>query len=235
MLRYPFTPNKPYTALALNFTFPRFFDKMWDQAKTRVAADGGVNRIHKYFLEKNINNYKVPDFVGGDFDSVKPDIRKIMESRGSKFIHTENQDYCDVQKTINLIIERKILDPIIVMGGYGGRFDHTAGVLNAALWAEKAPIFLLDNTNIMTWIKPGMKGIEIPPTWTTGKCSLLPLVNPVRNIRTSGLKINLNGPLELGKHISVSNKMTGNSVLIETTDPILFTCQIPEDPFKNRK
>lgn len=231
MLRFPFSPDKPYTAVALNYTFPHFFGSVWYMAKTRIAADGGVNRIHKYFRELNIKDYKAPDFVAGDFDSVKPEVRKLMEARGSEFVHIYNQDYCDVQKAIDLVIEKGHHEPIICMGGYGGRFDHTAGVLNAALWAKGAPIFLLDNVNIMVWIKPENEGVEIPFSWTTGKCSIQPLCNPVKRIKTIGLKENLDGPLELGSNICMNLHMVQSKILIETTAPVLFICEVHENVF----
>ena len=132
MLRFPLTPKSNYTALSLNYKLPKFFDALWEWANLRVAADGGANRIHKNFIQNKLN-YKVPDLVAGDFDSLKPEVRQYMESRGTKFVTTYNQDYCDVQKTINVILEHHHFDPVLVMGGYGGRFDHTIGVINAAL------------------------------------------------------------------------------------------------------
>ena len=229
MLQFPLSPKKPYTALALNYKLPPFFDALWKCAALRVSADGGANRVHKNFIEKKQNNYIVPDIVAGDFDSLKKDVRQYMESRGTKFIMTYNQDFNDVQKTINVIMKFSPKDPILVMGGYGGRFDHTVGVLNAGLWDNKVPVFLLDKTNMMIWVHPKDKGVKIPKTWTTGKCSLLPLSKPVRNIQTKGLKFNLNGQLKLGKHISLSNTMLSEDVLIKTSDPVLFTCQVPEE------
>ena len=226
MLRFPLSPKQNYTALCLNYKLPKFFDSLWNAASLRVAADGGSNRIHKNFHEKN---YKVPHLVAGDFDSLKENVRKYMEENGTKFIKIYNQDLCDVKKAMLVIKEHNHYDPILIMGGYGGRFDHTIAAISAALWMDKIPIWMLDNNNLMTWIRPRDKGVIIPKAWTTRKCSLTSLSRAIKHIKTKGLKFDLDGPLELGKAISISNTMLRDDIKVKTTDPVLFITEIPQE------
>ena len=229
MLKFPLCPKTDYTALSLNYKLPKFFDAIWASAKLRIAADGGANRIHRRYIEQGNPNYIIPHIVAGDFDSLKPETREFMEKRGTKFVTTENQDYTDVQKNTLVALEHNSKDPFLVMGGYGGRFDHTIGVIHASLWCTKTPLWLLDDNNLMVWLRPNLQHLSIPREWTTGKCSLIPLSEPVDHIETKGLQYDLNGPLELGKSVSLSNRLIGTELEFKTTGPVLFSTQIPEE------
>jgi len=226
MLKIPFHVKTPYVALALNYHLPKYFANVWNNASVRAAADGGANRIHSFF---NKGNYKVPDYVSGDFDSIKKDVKVFLEKNGTKLIQTPNQDYSDVQKALNLINQKFNKMPVVVLGGYGGRFDQTIGVLNAALWCEKLDVFLMDQTNIMTWIRPKHSGVQLPEKWVPVKCGLLPMATPVSQLRTKGLKYEINDSLELGNHISIRNTAQTPNVSIITSHPVLWTNEIPKD------
>ena len=229
MLKFPLCPKVDYTILSLNYKLPKYFDALWANAKFRIAADGGANRIHKRYTEQGKTDYIIPNIVAGDFDSLKPETKKFMESRGTKFITTEDQDYTDCQKNTLVALEHRPNDPFLVVGGYGGRFDHTIGVIHASLWCTQAPLWLLDDKNIMIWLRPNTKHLSIPKQWTTGKCSLIPLSETVSHIKTKGLKYEIDGPLELGKSVSLSNRLIGSELDFDTTAPVLFTTQIPEE------
>ena len=227
MLNFPFFKNKPYTVLSLNYYLPKYFEKIWNNANLRVAADGGANRVHNFFLNKGNKNYKVPSIIAGDFDSIKNDVKTHLLRNGSQFIKTIDQDYSDVQKTLKVISKINKNQPICIVGGYGGRFDQTIGVINAALWFTDIPVYLFDDHNIMTWFRPENKGIFFSDNWINSNCSILPFGYSIKNIITKGLKYNLSNSLELGSKISISNQILDKNIIINTTDPFLWINNIP--------
>ena len=229
MLKFPLFPHTDYTLLSLNYKLPQFFDDLWANAKFRIAADGGANRIHARYMEQGKSDYITPHIVAGDFDSLKKETREFMEKRGTKFVTTEDQDYTDVQKNTLVALQHNSKDPFLVVGGYGGRFDHTIGVIHASLWCTQTPLWLLDDKNLMIWLRPELNCLSIPREWTTGKCSLIPLSEPIEHIKTEGLEYELDGPLELGIQASFSNRLLGTELHFKTTGPVLFTTEIPEE------
>jgi len=80
--------------------------------------------------------------VNGDINSLYFFQNVFLEKNGTKLIQSPNQDYSDVQKAPNLINQKSHKMPVFVLGGYGGRFDQTIGVLNASLWCEKLDVFI---------------------------------------------------------------------------------------------
>lgn len=224
MIAHPIESGKPFTALALNYWLPQFFSELWGKAKTRVCADGGANRVAKYFEGKE---FKKPHFVVGDFDSLKSDVRTMFVKSGTEFLKAYDQDFNDLQKTLKQIIKLGITDPVVIFGAFGGRMDHTIASLHAALECPELRIHFLDDNNFATWIRPEDKGIICKQKWTTKMCGLIPVGHPVRNIKTQGLKWDCDFGLEMGKMISSSNEIREgcDKVMIETTDPILWTNQ----------
>lgn len=224
MIAHPIESGKPYTALALNYWLPQFFSELWDKAKTRVCADGGANRVASYFEGKD---FKKPNFVVGDFDSLRQDVKKTFIQSGTEFLKVYDQDYNDLQKSLKQIHQLGITDPVVIFGAFGGRMDHTIAALHAALECTNLRIYFLDDNNFATWIKPEDKGIICPQQWTTKMCGLIPVGHPVRHIKTKGLKWDCDFGLELGKMISSSNEISEgyDRVMIDTSDPILWTNQ----------
>ena len=57
---------------------------------TIIAADGGAKHVAKLGIE--------PDIVIGDFDSITPELREQLASKGSLFIsHSEHKDETDLE------------------------------------------------------------------------------------------------------------------------------------------
>lgn len=221
MLSHPAESGLPFTALALNWHLPGFFGQLWESASTRVCADGGANRVFDFFGGKT---FKAPDLVCGDFDSLKPVVRSTFEKGGTDFVTTTDQDFNDMQKCLWSILEKDKKSPVIVFGAWGGRFDHTAAALSAALAQVDLRIYFLDEDNFATWVKPGDKGIVCPQKWTTKMCGLLPIAGPVKKITTKGLEWDCDFGLEMGGLISSSNEIKKgcDRVEIETSDPVLW-------------
>lgn len=226
MISHPLETISPkYTALALNYYLPKFFGDVWDKATNRVCADGGANRIYKFF-EDSQRNFIKPTAVVGDFDSVKPHVRDLLTKEGTHFEHVENQDYNDLQKALTFI-SKNISDkePILVFGAFGGRMDHTLAALHCGLERPDLMIYYIDDNNFSTWIFPKDKGVITPMKWTNNVCGLIPVGEPVHMIHTKGLKWECDFGLSMGTFVSSSNEIVSEKVEIETSHPILWTNQ----------
>lgn len=218
--------SSKFTALCLNYYLPEYFPTVWNNSSYRVAADGGTNRLYNFFKDRNIRDYKYPDFISGDFDSITPEVRKIMTDAGVEIIPTPDQDYCDSQKALSELAKRGKLDPIVAIGSYGGRFDQTTANISALLWFKDARVFMYDSNNIMCWIKPEDNGIELQSEWCSGECCLLPFYKPVDHIETKGLKMDLSGKLDYLESSMIKNEAKDQVIMVKTSDPVLFVCKV---------
>lgn len=226
MLVHPIESGKPYTALALNYILPKFFAPLWNNAKTRVCADGGANRILKFSQDNNVE-IKHPHIVAGDLDSLKPQVREYYDKKGTQFVKIFDQDFNDIEKTLSTILKNGIKDPVVLFGAWGGRFDHTISSLHSTLECPELRTFFLDDDNFSTWIFPSDKGIICPQKWTTKMCGLLPVGQPVDHVWTKGLKWDIDFGLKMGSFVSSSNEIKegADRVEIKTTQPILWQNQ----------
>ena len=80
-----------------------------------VAADGAANRL----LEDDI----WPDVVIGDFDSISTATLEALEKRNIETICKVNQHRCDLEKALDLCVERKYVH-VHILGMFGGRADY---------------------------------------------------------------------------------------------------------------
>ena len=223
MIQHPIESGKPYAVIALNYILPKFLPQIWESAKLRICADGGANRVLKHFKTIGQTNYKFPQYIIGDLDSIQNDTRDFLTSKGTEFVKIYNQDYNDAEKTLLFLKDIKNKYPLVILGGLGGRFDQSAQSLSVALkYSNTFDLFFLDDHNFMTWILPKHSKILTPRKMTTDICGLLPVAGPVRHIKTSGLKWDVDYSLKLGTFISSSNEITKDCVQVKTSDPILW-------------
>ncbi|WNH11736.1 thiamine diphosphokinase [Thalassobellus suaedae] len=95
------------------------------------ATDGAYQ-----YLEKNDI---IPNFISGDFDSVKKLPKNI------EVIHTPNQDFTDFDKILQILFERDYKS-IHVFGASGQEQDHFLGNLHSAVqWKKKLNLTFFDN------------------------------------------------------------------------------------------
>jgi thiamine pyrophosphokinase len=168
------------------------------------ATDGAY-----HFLEKN---NIVPDFVSGDFDS----IRNIPDT--IELIHTPNQDFTDFDKALQILFDKGFTE-IDVFGASGKEQDHFLGNLHTAMqWENKLKLTFFDNHSHYFLAD---KKTEV--TNCKGKIiSLVPFPKAL-NICTEGLEYQLNQEnLTFGKRIGTRNKALKNQIKITFEGGNLF-------------
>ncbi|NLY82911.1 MAG: thiamine diphosphokinase [Clostridiales bacterium] len=111
-----------------------FFKTIRDSGALLICADGGQNIAKKWSI--------MPSIIIGDFDS--SDSREIRH-----ITYPKEKDITDTEACIIYAIKEGYTD-ITLLGGLGGRVDHTLG--NLALLA-KYDVMLVDNQNIVQCIK----------------------------------------------------------------------------------
>ncbi|GBF93661.1 thiamin pyrophosphokinase [Raphidocelis subcapitata] len=122
-------PDLPQTKqlhlVVLNWHLPVLTARLWQQASTRMCADGGANRLHDQIPQlaaaaglsgaAAARDAFLPDVIKGDLDSVRPDVRDYYTSRGVPMVDlSADQDTTDLTKCL------MYLDARIRGGGGGG-------------------------------------------------------------------------------------------------------------------
>ena len=191
-----FVPMKTKKAfILLNGLEPSVFPDL-SEYDIVCAIDGAYNHFEK--------NQIIPNFVTGDFDSIK----KIPNT--VEVVNTPDQDYTDFDKALQILYKRGYFN-IDVYGGSGKEHDHFLGNISTALqWKNTLKITFFDDFG---------KYFFIQNTFTTtnvlGKTiSLIPL--PIaEGITTKGLFYPLkNESLSFGKRIGTRNKASKNDIEI---------------------
>jgi len=91
--------------------------KILQQADLVIAADGGANSC--------VRLGRVPDFLIGDLDSVKPKILdKLKRNKQTEIIFDPDQNKTDLELAIKILNKMKPKE-VIILGVLGNRFDHT--------------------------------------------------------------------------------------------------------------
>lgn len=148
-----------------------------------------LSLLHK----KNQNPLLVPDLIIGDMDS--------YVGFNSKIIKIEDQDTTDFTKCIMHIENNLGITDIIVIGGYGGRFDHECGNMQTIV-KSNSHIVMIDKNNYVCKINVGDNNFEC-----NGYCGLIPLTKS--KIKTDGYTWNVDQEIEFGGLISTSNHAIG--------------------------
>lgn len=170
------------------------------------ATDGAYQ-----YLE---TNDITPNFISGDFDSLKTLPNHI------EIIHTPNQDFTDFDKILQILFDKNLAD-IHVFGASGQEQDHFLGNLHTALqWKDKLNLTFFDNYGFYfladsTTVLSESKGKTV---------SLIPFPKAA-GIVTKGLQYPLNGDeLAFGSRIGTRNMAVEDKIEItfKTGDLFIF-------------
>lgn len=222
--------HNPEVALVLlnNEYSPWLLRTLWQQAGLRVCADGGANRLKKMALKM------VPDVITGDLDSLCTEVRTYYEQRGCHIIEDDNQNRHDLDKALHAVTAHDGFGPcctVVVLGAFGGRFDHEIAAIQA-LYRHAATfdrLLLVGDHALAELLSPGSHELW-PNTELEGKaCGLLPIGTIVQNIKTVGLRWDLNDcEIGFGKTgvVSTSNLMDKRRIQVTTSDPVIWTTEV---------
>lgn len=77
--------------------------KIWRGTNLRVCADGGANRLYEFFEDEKERRKYIPDFITGDFDSLREEVRQYYSDRGTIILHQATQYDTDFSKSVMIV------------------------------------------------------------------------------------------------------------------------------------
>lgn len=174
-----------------------------------ICADGGANIAYKLNL--------TPDFIIGDFDSIRPEVKKYYFSR-SEIIQLKGQNDTDVEKCLKFAIKKKFGE-VFLMGATGDRLDHTICNLGIVLkFYDKIRIKIIHKKSILIPCSGNLYLNTVP----NELISLYAFDNNTK-ITSNGLYYPLkNTTLQFGKKESTSNFATSDKVSLNIKGGIVF-------------
>jgi len=215
------------------------FTQLWTNAKIKVCADGGANRLYEYVPEQERNQF-IPDYIKGDLDSIQPHVENYYSNNGTKIIMDHSQDNTDFNKCLLLLQDVQKQEAnlgkwegemVVVSGGLDGRFDQQIEILNSVYAFQNEFRFqLVGKESAVCMLKKGYHRFNIDKSVAGKFCGLAALNNNTL-AKTQGFQWNLDGtqPLSLGGFISSSNAFadgddkTELKIEIETDNNLLFS------------
>ena len=173
-----------------------------------IAADKG----YKYAFQLGIS----PDLIIGDFDTATSPA--VTEKKKELIILPPEKDMTDTEAALD-IAAAKHPSSITILGGLGGRFDHTMG--NIALLSKyDLPIKIKDEKNSVTLLRPGKYFVAKDDY---KYISLVPFTPSVSGLSISGVKYILNdAELTHDNTLGISNEIIGISPEASPTCEISF-------------
>ena len=180
-----------------------------------IAANGGG----RYCLESGC----MPHILIGDFDSLSgTEVDQITNANTQVYRHPINKDATDLELAVDLAIQRKIRN-ILILAALGGRLDHALAnlMLLGMPRFSAANIQLIDGDQEITLLRPG------EPHVIQGSpgdiVSLIPIRGDEKTLTTSGLEYPLQrGHLPFGATLGVSNIMTASEATISLQEGLLI-------------
>lgn len=189
-----------------------------------ICADGGANHAEVFGV--------VPDVLIGDLDSVSPELRAMLEVRGTQVLaYPSNKDETDLELALLYTVEQGASE-VVVLGALGGRIDHELG-------------------NFLLLAHPQLIGVDI--RFVEGKqeislihgcktfcgtvgdlLSLLPIGGNVEGVTTQGLEYPLRDEtLFFGPARGVSNVFTAEQPEVKVRSGLLLAVHTRQMPARS--
>ena len=180
----------------------RFLKRLASESDFVIAADSGLDAAFKAGIE--------PDFVVGDFDSLKD--RSLLDRipAAQKKRYSTDKDDTDTEIAMNAAFESKA-DRVVIAGGGGGRLDHLLALLclfsrpqHPCEWhTRKESLYYLEAGKTVSFV--------MLPDSTV---SVFPIGSPSEGMSSSGLKWPLKGLVWEKGQFGISNRSSDKSVTI---------------------
>jgi len=216
------------------------FDSLWTNALTRVAADGGANRLYDMSNMAEARSHPPLtnlDVIIGDLDSLRQSVRDYYTEleKPAEVVYDSDQYSTDFGKAVSWI--RSNHGPntdIVALGGLGGRVDQGLSQVHHLYLFQPGPdyaqgkLYLVSGQSLTFLLKPGRHSIRVREGGDDvfGKhVGILP-IGGTSYITTKGLEWDVeNWETKFGGHVSTSNHVLPETevVEIETTSTVLFT------------
>lgn len=185
---------------------PAWIEPYLAGARAVIAADGGVRHL--------LPLGHLPDVLIGDLDSLPGGTAESMPEWNTEIIrHPAAKDETDLELALLLAVRRYPGAKLLVIGGFGGRLDHTLAnvMLPAHPELRDSAIYFLDQFHA-AWLITGESVIDGQPG---DLVSLIPLGGSVRVAETTGLLWPLTGQaLVFGPARGISNEMTASRATV---------------------
>ncbi|OTB03908.1 hypothetical protein M426DRAFT_321403 [Hypoxylon sp. CI-4A] len=239
-------PGFDFSLIILNqpINDENLFRDLWRIAETRVAADGGANRI--YDLIRNCPPTRHPAFsdreyvnldaIIGDLDSLSDESKRFFtaESKKCKIIHESDQYSTDFTKAVRFIRSQFPGKDIVCLGGLGGRVDQGLSQLHHLYLFQKSPtyadgrMFFISGESLTFLLKAGKHHIHVrePNANATNfvrmsgepfakYVGIIPIKEP-SVITTKGLEWDVKDwPTQFGGQMSTSNHVLPETNVVE--------------------
>lgn len=171
-----------------------------------ICADGGGETAYRFGI--------TPDYLIGDFDSLKPQILEYFKESSAQIIYyPREKDYTDTEICVYKALEIGCMD-ICIVSGIGSRIDHSLGNIGLLhLISQRGGRGSIISKDCSIYLCRDYIELE----GNTGDIiSIIPFNGDTKGIRSRGLKYTLsNTDIEFGKPIGISNEMINDKCSIE--------------------
>lgn len=201
------------------YIFCKSFDLNADKIKIEsgfyIAADSGLETAEKLGIK--------PDIIIGDFDSVEPE---LLAEYQNIIKYPAQKDDTDSMLCVKYALEHGFTD-IIIIGGTGGRLDHTLANLALLRYIKNrgGTGCITDGFNRVSYIANG--GARIYKNYKY--VSIIPVSPELRGVTLTGFLYNLeNGSVKSDEPYTVSNEITAGQGIygdIKIAEGEAFICE----------
>lgn len=189
---------------------PDMAQELAETADYIIAADGGQNRAREFGLQ--------PDCVIGDFDSTT-----LSEDFDCLYItYPAEKDLTDTEAALTHALEKDCRN-VILLGGMGGRLDHTMGNIGLLdkYYNSFDHIEFIDGKNRMELLKDSGRTLKRDARYKY--FGLVSLNAEASGIDIRGAKYELTGAsLERASTLGVSNEFSEDTVEIYVREGTLL-------------
>lgn len=185
---------------------------------TVICADGGYVAAERFGLK--------PDILIGDYDSAEePEHVDVLLPRV--------KDVTDSEAAVDLAVSRGFSD-ILVIGGFGGRLDHTMGNIGvlAKYCGRGVKVAFADGQNYAFMLSPGSWHISPERLGIRHKyMGLITYGGSVLGLTVRGARYELTkAELGIATTLGVSNEITGGSASVSFEKGMLLVALTSDAP-----